>query len=200
MKPFPTILVAALALSFPASAGPAEESVGNDLVMMVHATLEPRGVLPGPPVGEAFLATNDGGNVVFHAITYGVDSGRPVVLRDAVLEITAVDGTTFTAAANGAPHGRAVCVEETNLPGHEGPIGACQVFVIAASEFEGRNVVTLTLRAKTLGLVPVVETYNMFAHAFLHMSMEGGPMTRAEADGHSDPTFFVVEHLVDPVA
>lgn len=200
MKALSLALAAALALALPAAAGPSEDAAANRVVMMVHAHLEPAPPLFVPPLGEAIAATPQDGKIAFHVIPYSIDTGRPLRSYEARLDVVDAFGVPTSFAPNAAPQGRATCEAETGLPGHEGSIEACLVFLVDASFFEGRNVVTLVLHAEDADEVPFTETYNAAAHGMLHSWMEGAPVTLEQANSFSEPTPFVVEHAVDPVA
>lgn len=190
-----------IASSTSVSAGEPDPA-GNGVVMMVHGHFEPWVEGP-PPALEALVATPEDDRILLHTITYSAeDDTRPVPVQDPVLRIVELDGTTEEVAANGDPNDSEICEEETNLPGHEGPIDACAVFELPADFFEGRNVVLLELLYTDGDGDPGREVYNAVGHYLLHFWIESGGESvdlQTVDETFTDPTPYVIEHLVDPV-
>lgn len=196
-------LILLLGASASAQAG-GPYSAGNGFIIFVHATFEPNIYDASstliPPVPETLAATNDGGFVVFNVIPHGLD-GRPVIVSNPRLEITATDGRHrgIDLSPNGASASQPECVIETQAPGFEGPVQACQVFRLPASTFEGMPLVDLTFRF-TDAQGAQVELNNLPAHLLLHAFQGGAPVDLAQVDRDLTGTVtpFAVQSLIDP--
>lgn len=181
-------------------AGEDPDPAGNGVVMMVHGHFEPW-VQGPPPALEAVATTQEDGRILLHTITYSADvQALPVAVSDPELRI--IDGDdTHSMFSNGDPEDSQICQEETNLPGHEGPIEACAVFDLPADHFDGRNVVTFELLFTDEDGRPQREVYNVVAHYLLHSWIESGGGTvdlETVDDTFTQPTPYFVQNLVDP--
>lgn len=181
----------------------APSSAGNGYVMMVHATFEPNiydassGAVP--PAPEAIAATNDGDWVIFNVIPHGLN-GVAVIVSDPVLVITATGGTQrIEVTPNGASASQPECAIETQYPGFEGPLEACQVFRLAAATFDGMPLVDLALQFSD-GEGTQIEVNSLPGHLLLHAHQGGAPIELAQVDRDltGSVTPFAVENLIDP--
>jgi hypothetical protein len=179
----------------------APSSAGNGYVMMVHGTFAPNiydassGAVA--PVPEAVAATNDEGWIVFNVIPHGLD-GVPVIVSHPVLVITATGGTrTIEASANGAAAEQPECAIETQYPGFEGPLEACQVFRVPAATLDGMPLVDLALRF-TDHEGARVEVNSLLGHVLLHLYQDGAPIDLDQVDKYVTgiTTPFAVENLI----
>lgn len=219
-------IVAALALLglAPTTAGAVEPTPGSggspppsadSYVLMIHSTFEPHSLqavedtesgnvqLDQAIVGTTYAsgaagATRDGDSIVFHAIPYLASTVYPVVVRNPRLEVTQVGGDRGMLLEPNLPAGpERICHAETTWAGHEGPIEACSVYRVPIAEFDGMNVVTLTLQFEDAsGPREVIHSFP--AHFLLHMAIEEAPIDLTVVDRtFTEPTPLIIQNKVD---
>lgn len=177
-----------------ASAAPTED--GNGYLMMVHATFEPRPEGP-PPAQEAFVGTQDDGDIVLRLIPYTLDGLVPVEVSDPEVAVESLSGGSFTPTPSAGTND-AICEEETSLHDHEGPVAACLIVRVPADELAPADALLVTLRFADDG-GEQVERYNAAAHIALHAAIEGAPVDPATVDATlTQPTPLLAETAVDP--
>ncbi len=200
LKLLPLVLVATV-LASPALA----YASGDAIVLMLAAGFEPwTDDVPlsptAPPLAGGLAATRDRGAIVtFRAVPFAVATGRPTMIAEPALTITPPTGAPLRLAPNAPPAGDPGCVADTSIRGAEGPIAACLRFVVPASWFTGKPVVTLAIE-HTTSRGPDVERYNAIAHDLLRARLAGAPVPLETANAFGDATPFVVEYAVDPVS
>lgn len=189
---------------------------GNGYLLMIHSTFEPHGheavdraqtgrtlvdqTRTGSQYAPGAVATTpEGDSLVIRAIPYLVDTVYPVAVKDPELEIRGVDSNQRVRLRPNLPSTPdAICEFETHWAGHEGPVEACSVYRLSRRDFDGMNVITLTLHF-TDARGTQEKVYNLLSHQLLHNAILGvpGDLHRVDAMGHR-PTPFLVESLVDP--
>lgn len=166
----------------------------NGFVFMVHGHFEPWPLGHDvPPAHEAAVTTADDGTVRLHVIPYAGAPFQPTVVEEPKLTITSETGDeVLERRPNADPTEHHTCEVETQLPGHEGPIEACQVYEIPTEDLPEGSAVTMFLRFIHQGQT-YMEPYNAAAHALLHLHMEGAPVTQGDVDTASqEPTPYVI--------
>jgi len=151
------LLLLALAPAPPAAAEPSSQ--GNGVLLMIHGTFHPRtsamvfgatGVFV-PPVQEAVGVTAVDGVVTFNVIPFSVGPGLPMLAyHPELVLLTPLGDELARLAPNGDAAQQTECAEETQLPGHEGPLAACLVFHVPAAGFTGREVLGLRLEFRVV--------------------------------------------------
>lgn len=166
----------------------------NGFVFMVHGHFEP---WPAgheiPPVHEAAVTTPDNGTIRLHVIPYAGAPFQPTVVQEPELTITSETGDlVLERRPNADPAEQHTCEVETQIPNHEGPLEACQVYEIPTDDLPEGSAVTMTLSFIHQGET-YIEPYSTAAHALLHSHMEGAPVTRGDVDTASqEPTPYVL--------
>lgn len=199
-------LVLSTATAAPGLAQLDEEAGDNGLVFMVPGHFEPAltDEIPPPPAQEAFLTTQQDGEIVLYVIPYSVEDEAPTTFD--------VDDTTI--AIEGQLPGQSIilepregtqedqrCVDETSLEGHEGEVCDCLVVTVDAEEVRGWSAVTVELRGTMVSTGEfLTENYSSVAHVAIHTTMEDGvPGWETADDLSAVATPFLAEDLVDPV-
>lgn len=200
----PVILLSLVLLTVGLSSTAAQtddDAATNGIVYMVHGHFEPAVTDPPPPIHEAFAATQEDGNVVFYVIPYSVDTEAPTQF-DVDDTTIAIEGatTSYVAQPRAGTTSDQRCVDETTIPGHDGPISACLVVEAPADQVPG-GAVEIVLRGTHVETDEfVIEAYSSPAHVSMHTTMEDGQpgwTTADELSGITTP--FLIEDLVDPV-
>ncbi len=179
-----------------------EDPSQNGIVMMVHGHFEPAVTdeIPPPPAQEAFLTTQQDGEIILRVIPYDVETETPVLVDDATVAIEGQLPGQSVILDPEAPTGtEGRCGDETSLPDHEGPLDACLIVRVDAETVRGWGAVEVELRANVDGEL-VVEPYSSPAHLAMHTTMEDGQPgfdTAEQLSGVTTP--FLIEDLVDPV-
>lgn len=166
----------------------------NGFVFMVHGHFEPWPLGHAvPPAHEAAVTTADDGTIRLHVIPYAGGPFQPTVVQEPELTITSETGdAVLERRPNADPAQHHTCEVETQIPDHEGPLEACQVYEIPTEALPEGSAVTMTLRFIHQGET-YIEPYSAAAHALLHFHMEGAPVTRGDVDTASqEPTPYVI--------
>lgn len=179
-----------------------EDPGQNGIVMMVHGHFEPAVTdqIPPPPAQEAFLTTQQNGEIILRVIPYDVETQKPIVVDEATVAIEGqLPGQSVILEPEAPATDDARCIDETDLPDHEGPLEACMIVRVDAETVRGWGAVEVELRAN-VGDELVVEPYSSPAHLAMHTTMEDGAPGFDTADQLSGVTTpFLIEDLVDPV-
>jgi hypothetical protein len=184
-------------------------------VLMIHSTFEPHSLqavddaesgnvqIDQAITGTTYAsgaagATRDGDSIVFHAIPYLAATVYPVVVRNPRLEVTQVGGDRKMLLEPNLPADqRRICHSETTWAGHEGPVEACSVYRVPVADFDGMNVVTLTLHFEDAS-GPREQIHSFPAHFLLHMAIEEAPIDLTVVDEtFTEPTPLIIQNKVD---
>jgi hypothetical protein len=197
----------------PPEARPHTASAGNGYILMIHSTFEPVSTLDRVETGSvrvdqakkgleygsgALGATRNGDSIIFHAIPYLAATVYPAVVNHPQLEVDGVGSDRRLMLQPNLPADTdAICQFETHWKGHEGPVEACSVYKVPVREFDGMNVVTLTLHFIDAG-GPQEEIHNVAIHTLLHAAIEDAPIDLKAIDAATIvPTSLIMENVID---